>query len=182
MATPSSVLAWRTPWTEEPGGLQSTGPQRVGHDLVTRKQQQQKARYQATWHQPLGLSLPTVFKGSNSKSAQLLTCLTPFCYSDNKGCGPSFAQTPPASQRTSVLSDAVLRTMASAPFSWELWVTNHLFSSSLLLCVGLTTPEYRPNPRDVTRRVPRVDPKSSGCRNFPDPSFEPKGHFLALYF
>ena len=32
MATPSSVLAWRIPWTEEPGGLQSMGPQRVGHD------------------------------------------------------------------------------------------------------------------------------------------------------
>ena len=28
----SSVLAWRIPWTEEPGGLQSIGSQRVGHD------------------------------------------------------------------------------------------------------------------------------------------------------
>ena len=32
MATHSNVLAWRTPWTEEAGGLQSTGSQRVGHD------------------------------------------------------------------------------------------------------------------------------------------------------
>ena len=32
MATHSSMLAWRIPWTEEPGGLQSTGSQRVGHD------------------------------------------------------------------------------------------------------------------------------------------------------
>jgi len=32
MATHSSVLAWRLPWTEEPGGLQSIGSQRVGHD------------------------------------------------------------------------------------------------------------------------------------------------------
>ena len=31
MATSSSILAWRIPWTEEPGGLQSMGPQRVGH-------------------------------------------------------------------------------------------------------------------------------------------------------
>ena len=31
MATHSSILAWRIPWTEEPGGLQSTGMQRVGH-------------------------------------------------------------------------------------------------------------------------------------------------------
>ena len=32
MATHSSILAWRIPWTEEPGGLQSTGSKRVGHD------------------------------------------------------------------------------------------------------------------------------------------------------
>ena len=32
MATPSSVLAWRLPGTEEPGGLQSIGLQRVRHD------------------------------------------------------------------------------------------------------------------------------------------------------
>ena len=32
MAIHSSVLAWKIPWTEEPGGLQSMGSQRVGHD------------------------------------------------------------------------------------------------------------------------------------------------------
>ena len=32
MATHSSILAWRILWTEEPGGLQSMGSQRVGHD------------------------------------------------------------------------------------------------------------------------------------------------------
>ena len=32
MATHSSILAWRIPWTEERGGLQSMGSQRVGHD------------------------------------------------------------------------------------------------------------------------------------------------------
>ena len=32
MATHCSVLAWRIPWTEESGGLQSMGSQRVGHD------------------------------------------------------------------------------------------------------------------------------------------------------
>ena len=35
MATHSSILAWRIPWTEEPGGLQSMGWQRVGHNWVT---------------------------------------------------------------------------------------------------------------------------------------------------
>ena len=32
MATHSSVLAWEIPWTDEPGGLQSMGSQRLGHD------------------------------------------------------------------------------------------------------------------------------------------------------
>ena len=39
MATHSSILAWKTPWTEEPVGLQSMGSQRVGHDLVTKQRQ-----------------------------------------------------------------------------------------------------------------------------------------------
>ena len=34
MTTHSSLLAWRIPWTEEPGGLQSVGLHRVGHDLI----------------------------------------------------------------------------------------------------------------------------------------------------
>ena len=35
MATHSSILAWRIPWTEDPYRLQSTGSQRVGHDCAT---------------------------------------------------------------------------------------------------------------------------------------------------
>ena len=38
MASRSSILAWEIPWTEDPGGLQSTGSQGVGHDLVTEQQ------------------------------------------------------------------------------------------------------------------------------------------------
>ena len=34
MATHSSILAWKIPWREQPGGLQSTGQPRVGHDCV----------------------------------------------------------------------------------------------------------------------------------------------------
>ena len=43
MATHSNILAWRISWTEEPGELQSIGPQRVRHDLVT--EQEQSCRY-----------------------------------------------------------------------------------------------------------------------------------------
>ena len=35
MATHSSILVWRIPWTEEPGGLQSMGSQKVRQDLMT---------------------------------------------------------------------------------------------------------------------------------------------------
>ena len=48
MATHSSSLAWRIPPTEEPGGLQSMGSQRVGRDLVTKQQYQPGSWY--CWH------------------------------------------------------------------------------------------------------------------------------------
>ena len=38
MATHSNICAWEIPWTEEPGGLQSIGLQRVKHDLLTEQQ------------------------------------------------------------------------------------------------------------------------------------------------
>ena len=38
MVTHSSILAWEIPWTEEPGGLQSMGSQRVRHNLATKLQ------------------------------------------------------------------------------------------------------------------------------------------------
>ena len=39
MAMHSNILAWEMPWTEEPGGLQSMGWQRTGHNLRTKQQQ-----------------------------------------------------------------------------------------------------------------------------------------------
>ena len=39
MASHSTILAWEIPWTEDPGGLQSMGSQRVRHDLVIKQQQ-----------------------------------------------------------------------------------------------------------------------------------------------
>ena len=42
MAPHSSTLAWKIPWTEEPGRLQSMGLQRVGHDLMTKQLQDQR--------------------------------------------------------------------------------------------------------------------------------------------
>ena len=46
MATHSSILAWRIPQTEEPGGLQSTGLQRVGRNFATTQEQHKKMQFQ----------------------------------------------------------------------------------------------------------------------------------------
>ena len=50
MATHSSILAWETPWTEEPGRLQFLGLQRVGHNLATKQQQPQDNQSQGMQH------------------------------------------------------------------------------------------------------------------------------------
>ena len=42
MESHSSILAWRTPGTEEPGGLQSMGLQKIRHNLVTEQQQRRE--------------------------------------------------------------------------------------------------------------------------------------------
>ena len=50
MTTHSCIPAWRIPWTEEPGGLQSMGLQRTGHELAT-KQQELLRGYKMRVHQ-----------------------------------------------------------------------------------------------------------------------------------
>ena len=49
MATCSSILVWEIPWTEEPGGLQSMGLQRVGHEWVTRHRSTQTIVFDANF-------------------------------------------------------------------------------------------------------------------------------------
>ena len=44
MAIHSSILAWRIPWTEELGRLQSMGSQRVGHDLAIKQKQNKQTK------------------------------------------------------------------------------------------------------------------------------------------
>ena len=45
MATHSSILAWRIPWTQESTGLQSTESQKVGQDLVTKQRNDSLCKY-----------------------------------------------------------------------------------------------------------------------------------------
>ena len=50
MATPSSILAWRIPWTEERGRLQSIGSQRVGHDRRDLAHMHQRKQTAFIWY------------------------------------------------------------------------------------------------------------------------------------
>ena len=57
MATHSSILAWRIPWTEEPGGLQSMRSQRVGNDRVTEYTHKSHTVHRCTYLFPFFLQL-----------------------------------------------------------------------------------------------------------------------------
>ena len=63
MATHSSILAWKIPWMEEPGGLQSMGSQRVGHDWATSLHFTSKGRCK---HQGFNLPVEVILFSSQS--------------------------------------------------------------------------------------------------------------------
>ena len=65
MATHSSTLAWKIPWMEEPGGLQSMGSLRVGHDWVTSLSLFTFTHWRRKW-QPTPMFLPGESQGWGS--------------------------------------------------------------------------------------------------------------------
>ena len=65
MATHSSALAWKIPWMEEPGGLQSVGSRRVGHDGVTSLSLFTFTHWRRKW-QPTPVFLPGESQGQGS--------------------------------------------------------------------------------------------------------------------
>ena len=69
MAPHSSTLAWKTPWTEEPGGLQSMGLQRVGHDLATSLSLFTFIRWRRKWQ-----STPVFLPGESQGLGSLVGC------------------------------------------------------------------------------------------------------------
>ena len=64
MAAHSNIPAWRIPWTEEPGGLQSMGLPRFGHDLVTKQQKPYRKFF-----------IHSNFKNERAKSSQFYPIL-----------------------------------------------------------------------------------------------------------
>ena len=69
MAPHSSTLAWKIPWTEEPGGLQSLGSLRVGHDWATSLSLSTFRHWRRKW-QPTPVFLP----GESQESGSLVGC------------------------------------------------------------------------------------------------------------
>ena len=69
MATHSSTLAWKIPWTEEPGRLQSMGSPRVGHDWATSLSLFTFMRWRRKW-QPTPVFLP----GESQGQGHLVGC------------------------------------------------------------------------------------------------------------
>ena len=65
MATHSSTLAWKIPWMEEPGGLQSTGSLRVRHDCETSLSLSTFMPWRRKW-QPTPVFLPGESQGQRS--------------------------------------------------------------------------------------------------------------------
>ena len=69
MATHSSILAWKIPWREEPGGLQSVGSQRVGH---LGKQVSPSAAAPQVCKAPMGAPLATLWESSKKREPGLI--------------------------------------------------------------------------------------------------------------
>ena len=69
MAPHSSTFAWKIPWTEEPGGLQSVGSLRVGHDRATSLSLFTFMRRRRKW-QPTPVFLP----GESQEPGSLVGC------------------------------------------------------------------------------------------------------------
>ena len=60
MATHSIILAWKIPWTEKTGGLQTTGSQRIRHDLATEQLLKAESAECSAWHWLVQLVCSTV--------------------------------------------------------------------------------------------------------------------------
>ena len=69
MAPHSSTLAWKIPWTEEPGRLQSTGSQRVGHDWATSLSLFTFMHWRRKWH-----PTPVFSPGESQGQGSLVGC------------------------------------------------------------------------------------------------------------
>ena len=94
MVTHSSILAWKIPWTEEPGGLQSKGSQRVGHDRVTslslfhfKDCRSFSSKEQASFNFMAAVTICSDFGGQENKICHCSHCFSIYLpWSDGTGC------------------------------------------------------------------------------------------------
>ena len=124
MATHSSIPAWEIPWTEEPGGLQSVGLQRVGQDLASRQQQQ-------SCYHPLKkkwLTPPRPTPGTSPDS-----CLRTVVASSRASPPPPSPREQSGGLSETQTVEAALRTLWRLPYALA---RPHLSSSALAIAPG----------------------------------------------
>ena len=87
-ATHSSILAWRIPWTEEPGGLQSMRLQRVGHNSETKQQQGGSAGFLCVRFAPcIRFSMPLTPESDSLACVRCIyVCSQTLCMWDGFSC------------------------------------------------------------------------------------------------
>ena len=143
MATHSSILAWRIPWTEEPDGLWSIGSQRVGHNWSDLAATAAKSNHPVFWGYSLLLRYPYsicgVYFSLNKSTSYLSLCLSLNSFCDETSRTWASLRLKPGVW--SQLEDCLGCVGSSSNLSCmvSLWFHFHMASQSCLLCFHLFT-------------------------------------------
>ena len=146
MATHSSTLAWKIPWTEEPGRLQSMGSHRVGHDWVTSLSLFTFMHWRRKW-QPTPVLLPGESQGQGSSEGcspwgrtesdtTQVTAAAAACWVIVRVC--------PVTQLCPTLCDAVDCSPPASSVTWDSPRKNIRMSCHFLLQGTIRTQGYIP--------------------------------------
>ena len=149
MGTHSSILAWRIPWTEEPGGLQSMGSQRVGHNIVIEHAHMQSIRkptkrylkrgeVHSLWSEKLPLPYVTFSRKQTTIGFSSLTSSESPCWLLTTSWSPSsFTLIEPAPSFRALISFVIRQSLAFVLASQvALVVKNSLASAGDLTDMG----------------------------------------------
>ena len=129
MATHSSILAWRIPWTEEPGGLQSMEWQRVRHGWATKPHM---LYVHSCWEKPL------VFRNPSSFPFMIILLLC-FLYTPNT-LDPTGVEYISTYLLEFLLLASSFKCFCSPQCSFPTWIFNHVYNKPALHVTLLVMP------------------------------------------
>ena len=168
MAPHSSALAWKIPWTEEPGRLQSMGSLRVGHDSVTSLSLFTFMRWRRKWH-PTPVFLPGESQGWQSLVGCRLWGRTESDMTGDLAAAAAAAEVILNSTKPHWALVFIFETLwldisgKQTCFIWE------LSNRALYHCMKLSTPNRtsvsKPLTVWVNTRPPDLPPEKSVCRS-----------------